>query len=499
MRLTDLIKATKDVMQAQKIRGGIEITGLTADSRQVRRGYLFAALPGQQTDGRRFIGEALSKGAAAILAPEGTSVPAGANDQAALITAANPRRTLARLAAAFHGRQPSVIAAVTGTSGKTSVADFCRQLWGFQDIPAASLGTLGLVPPRADAPKSLTTPDPVELHACLAELADDGIDHLVLEASSHGLDQFRLDGILPRAALFTNLSQDHLDYHGSMATYLTAKTRLFAELLHAEGIAILNADAPESARLAKLCDNRGLTLLTYGRAGEAFKLRHQRPVADGQLLAFEALGREAECKLPLIGTFQAENVLGALALASACDADLDRAIADLPRLVGVPGRMEYIGMSAGGGSVYVDYSHKPGALETVLNAIRPHTDRELWVVFGCGGDRDRGKRPQMGAIASRLAEHVIITDDNPRSENPAAIRKEIMAAAPAAREIADRGEAIAEAVAGLRPGDVLVIAGKGHERGQTVGGRTLPFDDRDVARAVVAHGRSASLEEQRHD
>jgi UDP-N-acetylmuramoyl-L-alanyl-D-glutamate--2,6-diaminopimelate ligase len=499
LRLIEILEATKDVMQTQTKRDGIEITGLTADSRQVRDGYLFAALQGANTDGRRFIGEALSNGAAAILAPEGTPVPEDASDRIALITAANPRRALARLAAAFYEKQPASIAAVTGTSGKTSVADFCRQIWSLQDIAAASLGTLGLVPPRDCAPKSLTTPDPVELHACLADLAQDGIDHLVLEASSHGLDQFRLDGIAPRAALFTNLSQDHLDYHGSMASYLTSKSRLFAELLPPDGIAILNADSPESERLKSMCDSRALTVRTYGANGDSFKLLDQRPLAEGQTLTFEAEGRRVECTLPLIGTFQAENVLAALALATACDADLDRAIADLPRLRGVPGRMEYVGMSPGGGAVYVDYSHKPGALETVLKALRPHTNNDLWVLFGCGGDRDRGKRPQMGAIATRLAEHVIITDDNPRGEDPATIRNEILAAASQAREIGDRGEAIAEAVAELRPGDVLVIAGKGHERGQTVGGQTLPFDDRDVARAAVARGKSASSEEQRHD
>jgi UDP-N-acetylmuramoyl-L-alanyl-D-glutamate--2,6-diaminopimelate ligase len=473
-------------MAAPDNGNGIQVKGLTADSRQVQPGCLFAALPGNRTDGRRFIAEAVTNGAIAVLAPEGTCLPEDAPRSVPLLTDPNPRRALARMAARFYGRQPSTIAAVTGTSGKTSIADFCRQLWCLQEIAAASLGTLGLVPPREDAPKSLTTPDPIELHACLAALATDGIDHLVLEASSHGLDQYRLDGIEPKAALFTNLSQDHLDYHDSMASYLAAKARLFSEVLRPDGTAILNADAPEGGALLDVCAKRGLRVVTFGKSAQDFRLLEQQPTAHGQTLRFEVRGTAHECRLALIGLFQAENVLGALALASSCDADLSRAIEDLPRLAGVPGRMEYVGASPNGGAIYVDYSHKPGALETVLKSIRRHVERELWVAFGCGGDRDRGKRPQMGAIATRLADRVIVTDDNPRSEDPAAIRREILAMAPGAMEIGDRGEAIAEAVAALRPGDVLVIAGKGHETGQTVGDQVLPFDDRDVARAAAS-------------
>jgi UDP-N-acetylmuramoyl-L-alanyl-D-glutamate--2,6-diaminopimelate ligase len=473
-------------MQTPTDGNGIEVMGLTADSRQVQPGCLFAALPGSHTDGRRFIAEAVAKGASAILAPEATRLPEDARDGVALVTDPNPRRALARMAARFYGAQPATIAAVTGTSGKTSVADFCRQLWLFQDLKAASLGTLGLVPARQDAPKSLTTPDPVELHACLAALATDGVDHLVLEASSHGLDQYRLDGISPEAALFTNLSQDHLDYHDDMASYLAAKARLFAELLRSDGTAILNADAPESGALLETCAERSIKTLMFGRQGRDFRLLAQHPTAHGQTLRFEIGGNAHETQLALVGSFQAENVLGALALASVCDADLARALADLTRLTGVPGRMEYVGASPAGGAIYVDYSHKPGALKTVLTSIRQHVEGELWVVFGCGGDRDRGKRPQMGGIAAALANQVIVTDDNPRSEDPAAIRKEILAGAPDAKEIGDRGEAIAEAVAALRPGDVLVIAGKGHETGQIVGSQVLPFDDRDVARAAAS-------------
>jgi UDP-N-acetylmuramoyl-L-alanyl-D-glutamate--2,6-diaminopimelate ligase len=473
-------------MQTPTDGNGIEVMGLTADSRRVQPGCLFAALPGSHTDGRRFIAEAVAKGASAILAPEGTRLSEDAADSVALVTDRNPRRALARMAARFYGAQPATIAAVTGTSGKTSIADFCRQLWLLQDLKAASLGTLGLVPARQGAPKSLTTPDPVELHACLAALAGDGIDHLVLEASSHGLDQFRLDGITPKAALFTNLSQDHLDYHDNMASYLAAKTRLFAELLRPDGTAILNADAPESGALLETCVERDIKTLTFGRQGRDFQLLAQHPTAHGQTLHFETRGEAHETTLSLVGSFQAENVLGALALVSVCDGDLARAIEDLPRLDGVPGRMEYVGASPNGGAIYVDYSHKPGALKTVLTSVRQHVEGELWVIFGCGGDRDRGKRPQMGEIATTLADRVIVTDDNPRSEDPAAIRQGILSGAPGAKEIGDRGEAIAEAVAALRPGDVLVIAGKGHETGQIVGPHVLPFDDRDVARAAAS-------------
>ncbi len=473
-------------MQAPAFRQDLEITGLTADSRMVEPGFLFAAFPGSATDGRIFIPQAIERGAAAVLAPEGSALPETLSHDVALITDANPRRRLARLAAAFHGAAPANIAAITGTSGKTSVADFCRQIWQMQGLSAASLGTLGLLPAREGAPKSLTTPDPVELHACLSLLKAEGVDHLALEASSHGLDQYRLDGLRPRAALFTNLSQDHLDYHSNMGSYLAAKARLFSEILVDDGTAILNADAPEFEELAGIVKARGLKLVTFGRKGKDYRILDRKPHPDGQLLRFAALGENHEVKLGLIGLFQAENVLGALALAIACGADAKRAIADLPRLQGVPGRMELAAQTENGASIYVDYAHKPGALETVLDVIRPHTEGKLWVVFGCGGDRDRGKRPQMGEIAVRLADHTVVTDDNPRSDDPAAIRREILAAAPGAIEIGDRGKAIAFAVAQLGPGDVLVVAGKGHESGQIVGDKILPFDDKEESRVAAA-------------
>jgi UDP-N-acetylmuramoyl-L-alanyl-D-glutamate--2,6-diaminopimelate ligase len=465
-----------------------EIRGLTADSRAVERGFLFAALPGSRHDGRAFIAEAVGRGAVAVLAPTGTELPAGA-EAAALVTDPDPRRRLALMAASFYGAQPRTVAAVTGTNGKTSVASFTRQIWRRLGLSAASLGTLGLVPARADAPHSLTTPDPVELHRCLAALAGDGIDHLVMEASSHGLDQRRLDGVRIGAAAFTNLTRDHLDYHGGMAAYLDAKRRLFAELLLPGGTAVLNADDPAAADLAATCAARGLRVLTYGVAGRELRLLNQRPTPGGQHLTLEIDGRRHEVSLLLAGTFQAANVLAALGLVLATGAQipgtLDRALDLLGGLEGVPGRLEPIGRTPRGGEVYVDYAHTPDALHTVLQALRPHTAGRLWVVFGCGGDRDPGKRPMMGEIAARLADGVIV-DDTPRSEDPAAIRRAILAAAPRAEEIGDRGEAIARAVATLSAGDVLVIAGKGHESGQTVGDRVLPFDDRDVARRSIA-------------
>ena len=464
--------------------GEIEISGLTADSRKVAEGYLFAALPGSQADGRDFIPEALAKGAAAVLAPEGTLLPEGA-DSIALVTDPNPRQRLALLAARFFERQPEPVVAVTGTNGKTSVASFTSQIWRALGREAASLGTLGLQPPRPDAPASLTTPDPVELHRCLASLTRDHVEHLVLEASSHGLDQYRLDGIRVSAAAFTNLTRDHLDYHGSMEAYLAAKMRLFTELLRDGGTAVVNLEDPTGVKVAEACRARGLTLLTYGRAPGDLQLLEQQPTATGQTLKLRLFGKDHEATLGVAGAFQADNLLAALGLVIAGGVAVQDALSTLGSLTGVPGRVELVGETAAGGHVYVDYAHTPDALATVLAALRPHTRGQLSVIVGCGGDRDRGKRPQMGAIAVRLADRAYITDDNPRSEDPAAIRREMLAAAPGAEEIGDRGAAIATAVAALGSGDVLVIAGKGHETGQIVGGQVLPFDDRDVARTAI--------------
>ena len=465
----------------EAVAGDPEIGGITADSRRVAPGFLFAALPGAQRDGARFVPEAVARGAVAVLGARDVAVPSGI----ARLVADNPRRALARAAARFHGAQPATVVAVTGTSGKTSVADFTRQLWTLLGRSAASLGTLGIVSQQGVRAGALTTPDPVELHRALAELAREGVTHAAMEASSHGLDQFRLDGVRLAAGAFTNLSRDHLDYHPTMAAYLAAKRRLFDELLAPGAAAVLNADAPESAALAALARDRGLRVVTYGRAGGEIRLVDLIPVAGGQRLVLDAFGRRVEVVLALPGAFQASNALAALGLVVASGAEARWAVQALPKLAGVAGRMQHVATRANGAAVYVDYAHKPDALEAVLTALRPHATRELAVVFGCGGDRDAGKRPIMGALAARLADRVWVTDDNPRSEAPEAIRRQILAGAPAAAEIGSRREAIFLAVAALQPGDVLVLAGKGHERGQIVGAVTHPFDDADVARAAV--------------
>ena len=461
----------------------VEILGLTADSRQVKPGYLFAALAGSKTDGRRFIADAVKRGAAAVLAEPGlrleeASVP--------LVADPNPRRRLALMAARLYGRQPHIIAAVTGTNGKTSIACFTRQLWTALGFEAASIGTLGIVATDFERPSSLTTPDPVALHKDLAELAAAGIDHLALEASSHGLDQYRLDGVAIGCAAFTNLSRDHLDYHPTLAAYFAAKRRLFAEVMAPGGVAVLNADVPEYAALLETCRERRHRVLSYGQRGKELHLQEVRPIAAGQDIRFTLEGRPHTATLGLVGAFQAHNLLAALGLVLAAGGAREAAVAAIGRIQGVAGRMERVARLAHGGAVFVDYAHKPGALESVLAALRPYAPHRLVVVFGCGGDRDAGKRPQMGAIAARMADWVIVTDDNPRSEDPAAIRRQVLAGCPGATEIGSRAEAIETAMRGLAAGDILVIAGKGHERYQVVGDRTLPFDDAQVSREVAA-------------
>ena len=464
-----------------------EILGITADSRQVRPGYLFAALRGTQHDGRAFAGKAVESGAVALLTddvaalalkPEGRSVP--------IVTDPKPQRRLALFAARFFGRQPRTITAVTGTNGKTSVAHFTREIWSATGQPAASLGTLGLVTPEGRRSGALTTPDPVALHRDLSELARSGVEHAVIEASSHGLDQFRLDGVTVAAAAFTNLTRDHLDYHGNMDAYRAAKDRLFTDLLVPRGRAVINADSPEFARLARLCRGHGHEVISYGTAASAdLRLCERVPLPTGQKIVLELYGEQHEAILPLVGDFQVMNALAALGLVIASGGELGPAAASLERLTGVPGRMQAVGETADGATVFVDYAHTPDALATVLTALRPHARRRLVVVFGAGGDRDRGKRPLMGQVAAALADQAYVTDDNPRSEDAAEIRRVIIAAAPGATEIGDRRAAIGAAIVRLGPGDVLIIAGKGHETGQIVGSEVLPFDDAVVAREAL--------------
>ena len=461
----------------------LDIRGLTADSRKVKPGYLFAALAGARQDGRAFIADALARGAVAVLAR-----PEDARDLAGipLVAADNPRRALARMAARFHGAQPRHIAAVTGTNGKTSTVAFARQIWTRLGHRAASLGTLGVQAPGWHAEHGLTTPDPVALHETLARLAGEGVDHAAMEASSHGLDQFRLDGVAVTVAAFTNLTRDHLDYHGTMDAYRAAKLRLFAELAARGGTAVVNADAAEARPFLEEAAARGLGLIDYGRHAHALRLIACEPRPDGQGLVIEWRGARRPIALPLVAEFQAYNALCAAGIAIASGEVPERVFDALAALEGVPGRAERAATLACGAAIYIDYAHTPDALENILHALRPHARGRLLVVFGCGGDRDAGKRPIMGEIAARLADLAVVTDDNPRGEDPAAIRAEVMACCPGARNIGSRAAAIDWAVRRLEVGDVLVIAGKGHERTQTIGDAVLPFDDGAHARAAVA-------------
>ena len=473
---------------------GPEIRGITADSRTVEPGCLFAALPGARADGRAYISDAVRKGAVAVLTDPRQPLPAFTREDGspvAVIADANPRRRLALMAARFHGVQPRTVAAVTGTSGKTSVASFTRQLWLALGSKAASMGTLGLVAPGIERKGELTTPDPVSLHADLAELARAGVDHLAIEASSHGLEQCRLDGIDIAAGGFTNISRDHLDYHANMDAYLAAKLRLFDAVMPAGRAAVLNADIAQFDALSAIAARRRHRIIAYGARGGDLRLERLTPDAEGQDLRIAAFGRGYDARLNLTGAFQAMNALCAAGLAIACGADVERTISALGCLAGVRGRIERVAVHPAGAAVYVDYAHKPDALKTVLETLRPYTRARLAVVFGCGGERDPGKRSEMGAIACRLADRVIVTDDNPRGEDPAAIRREILQGCSAAMgerlsEIGDRGKAIAAAIEELSEGDVLVIAGKGHEQGQIVGKTVLPFDDAEAACAAVA-------------
>lgn len=464
----------------------VAIAGLTADSRAVGAGMVFAALPGAQADGRAFIADAVARGAAAVLAPEGTEWPAGVPVRP-LITSPDPRRALALMAAAFHGAQPRCVVAITGTNGKTSTADFLRQIWIAGGERAASLGTLGLVAEGFPTGPTLTTPDPVALHATLASLARAGFGAAAIEASSHGLDQRRLDGVVLAAAGFSNLTRDHLDYHGDMAAYRTAKLRLFDTLLPegAAAAACTEMDAQTLAALRDIARARHLRLLSVGEAGEAIRLHAAQPRPDGLALAITAFGARHEILLPLPGRFQADNALLAAALAVGAGQPADRVLAALPHLAGVRGRMERAAVLANGATVYVDFAHTPDALERLLAALRPHTTGRLHVLFGAGGDRDPGKRPLMGAACAAAADVVWVTDDNPRSEDAATIRAAVLAGAPGAIDAGAREVAIAAALSDLRPGDVLAVAGKGHESGQEIAGVKHPFDDVTVVRRLA--------------
>lgn len=472
------------------IWGRLEITGVTCDSRRVEPGYVFAAFPGSQVDGRNFIADAVARGAAAVIVPDEDDTDYAVD--VPIIRDRDARRRYATLAAGFAGRQPQHIAAVTGTNGKTSVAWFARQLLNASGVAAGSAGTLGMLGTSADGDElhridgSLTTPDSSDLHRDLKAMAECGVEHLVLEASSHGLDQRRLDGVRVQACAFTNLSRDHLDYHGTEDAYLTAKLRLFDTLVMDGGVAVVNTDARYAEAFASAAQRRGLQLLTVGSGRQAdYRLLRQQAVPAGLEISLEICGEEHSATVPLIGGFQNENAMVALGLSVALGAELDRAFAGLSTLKPAPGRMEFCGHK-GTASIYVDYAHTPDAIETALQAIRPHARGRVHAIYGCGGDRDPGKRPEMGRATAENADIVYLTDDNPRTEDPASIRKAAMVGSPHAIEIGDRMSAIREAIAGLQDGDVLVVTGKGHEQGQTVGDQVLLFDDRNAVRQVLA-------------
>ena len=460
----------------------LPVAGLTADSRKVEPGFVFFAVPGTKADGAAFVPQAVARGAVAIVgvyAPDPGPTP--------FVQVNDVRSALAQTAARLYPRQPATVVAVTGTSGKTSVAAFTRQIWTTLGRDAAALGTIGITTAAGTDYGSLTTPDPVTLHRTLDRLAAEGISHLAMEASSHGLEQCRLDGVRLTAGAFTNLSRDHLDYHATLDTYLAAKLRLFDTLLPPGAPAVIDADSTVAEAVAAACAARGLATFTVGFAGRGLRLVRAEPRDLTTQLVIEHEGATHGVTLPLAGAFQVSNALVAAGLCIATGSPAAEVLPALATLTGAPGRLEWAGSRAGA-SVFVDYAHKPDALEKVLATLRPVARGRLTVVFGCGGDRDTGKRPIMGEIAARLADRVIVTDDNPRTEQAAAIRAAIRAGMPVgapAVEIADRAEAIGAAIAMLGDGDVLLIAGKGHETGQIIGDTVLPFSDLDCARAAL--------------
>ncbi|MGB7242792.1 MAG: UDP-N-acetylmuramoyl-L-alanyl-D-glutamate--2,6-diaminopimelate ligase [Sulfitobacter sp.] len=464
------------------------IEGLAVDSRAVKDGYLFAALPGSQVHGGAFIQYALRMGAAAILTDaEGAALAQAelAGSEAALIVTDAPREVLARTAALWFGAQPRTMVAITGTNGKTSVSTFVRQIWIELGLAAINLGTTG-IEGAWTAPLAHTTPEPITLHRSLAQAASNGITHAAMEASSHGLDQRRLDGVILTAAGFTNFSQDHLDYHHTFEAYFDAKAGLFSRVLPEDGVAVINIDDSRGVDMAAIAAARGLSVITVGRDGGDMQLAGQRYDATGQDIRIDYEGRSYQTRLNLIGGFQADNVLLAAGLVIACGADPARVFETLAHLTTVRGRMQLAATRDNGAAVFVDYAHTPDAIATALAAMRPHVMGRLVAIIGAGGDRDDTKRPLMGDAAAKHADLVFVTDDNPRSEDPAVIRAAVLLGAPSATEVGDRAEAILRGVDALGPGDALLIAGKGHETGQTVGEDVLPFDDAEQASVAVA-------------
>ena len=466
--------------------GETPVTGLTADSRRVQPGFVFAAMQGVVTDGRKLIAAAIEAGAVAALGEDLPPI-----NGAVAINVDNARLALAEASARFYAQQPQTIVAVTGTNGKSSTVDFLRQLWEHAGVRSASMGTLGAIGPKGHIDLGHTTPDPVAIHATLQRLAQDGVTHVAMEASSHGLAQYRLDAVNLSGVAFTNLTQDHLDYHDTMDEYRAAKLRLFSELAPKGCPAVVNADSDQRLFFEDAAKSAGLDIVSVGWRGADLKIEELMPKATGQRLFLDWRGEKAAIDLPLIGEFQALNALTAASLALAGNVEL-RAVADgMAKLKPVKGRLEYVGETTDGAGIFVDYAHTPAGLDVLIRAARPHTAGRLVVVFGCGGDRDRGKRPLMGEVAAKHADVVIVTDDNPRSEDPASIRAEVLAGVPGGQEIGDRGDAIRHAIKDLRKGDTLLIAGKGHETGQIIGDTVVPFSDQDTAMAVLREAANA--------
>jgi UDP-N-acetylmuramoyl-L-alanyl-D-glutamate--2,6-diaminopimelate ligase len=458
-----------------------EVTGFAIDHREVARGNVFGAFKGALFNGEDFIGQAVERGAVAVVARPDATV-----ERVPLLADEQPRRLFAELAAKFYAPYPEMVVAVTGTNGKTSTVEMTRQIWRMSGHRSASIGTLGVTTSDEQVKTGLTTPDIVTFLSNMAGLNRMGTSHVAYEASSHGLDQHRCEGVPLAAAAFTNFSRDHLDYHGTMDAYFEAKMRLFEELLPPGSPAVIWTDDPKSSEVMERAQRRGHVLVTVGRSGEAIRLVEQTPTALGQKLTLEHEGKPYRLALPLIGAYQASNVLTAAGLVLATGGEWASTFAAMQRVAPVRGRLERAVISRTGVPVYIDYAHTPDALEAAIAALRPHVEGRLITVFGAGGDRDRGKRPEMGAVASRLSDVVIVTDDNPRSEDPAVIRSAIMAGASGATEVPGRREAIAEAIRIARSGDIVLVAGKGHETGQIVGDQVLPFDDALVARECAA-------------
>ncbi len=493
MQLVDIIRENGNLESKSVNLDNQILRGITCDSRQVEPGYLFAALPGTRIDGRQFIQDAIKRGAIAVLGPPGIGDESIGGDLP-IITDVDPRRLYAIMAARFFQKQPKTIAAITGTSGKTSCAHFLRQIWNKLGVGGASLGTMGLTAISADGTslrtgrvETLTTPDASDLHLQLRDLVQLGIENVAVEASSHGLDQRRLDGVRVTEAAFTNITHDHLDYHGSETAYLDAKLRLFEKLLIEGGSVIINADQNHAEHIAEIALRRGSPIIRYGACGDRVRLLSLERRSEGQSLSLDVDGVRFELLLPLLGVFQASNVLCALSLALAGGFNARDLMRVLPSLNGVPGRMEWVGKNSAGANIYVDYAHKPDALKAILLALRLNVDGDIAVVFGCGGDRDADKRTIMGSIAGRYADKIVVTDDNPRSENAAQIRKSIIRGCPNALEIGNREEAIGTAFEMVGAGDALVIAGKGHKTGQNVDGKIFEFDDASVVRGLIGN------------